>query len=435
MVKIIDIEPGSLAAGAGIEAGDLLVSINKNPIRDVLDYRFYLTEKRVELVCERGGERYEVDIRKDEYDDIGLIFETPLMDKKQRCANKCIFCFIDQLPSGMRETLYFKDDDSRLSFLHGNYITLTNLTDADIDRIIKMRISPLRVSVHTTNPELRVKMMKNRRAGEVLRYLEKIAAAGLDIDAQIVLCRSINDGAELGNTMRELLAYYPALGSVSVVPAGLTGHRSGLYPLLPHTPEECAGIINQALRVGDECLLKHGSRIFFPADELYIKAGVGIPDSSFYEDFSQLENGVGLVALLRDEFYDELRGGEIRLSSPRRVSVATGEAAFGLISSLAGNLCRAVSGLDVNVFAVKNNFFGGEVNVAGLLTGGDIAEQLANKPLGEELLIPAAALRAGEDIFLDDMTVEELGARLGVPIRPVSNDARELFRALLGQKP
>ncbi len=435
MVKIIDIEPGSLAAGAGIEAGDLLVSINKNPIRDVLDYRFYLTEKKVRLACERGGERYEAVIRKGEYDDIGLVFETPLMDKKQRCANKCIFCFIDQLPRGMRKTLYFKDDDSRLSFLHGNYITLTNLSDADIDRIIKMRISPLRVSVHTTNPELRVKMMKNRRAGEVLRYLDRIAAAGINIDAQIVLCRSINDGAELDRTMRELLAYYPALGSVSVVPAGLTGHRSGLYPLLPHTPEECADIINQVLRIGDECLEKYGSRFFFPADELYVKAGIETPDSSFYEEFSQLENGVGLIALLRDEFYDELKGTEIRVASPRRVSVATGEAAFALISSLAENLCREVLSLEVNTFAVKNNFFGGGVNVAGLLTGGDIAEQLANEPLGDELLIPAAALRTGEDIFLDDMTIGELGARLGVPIRPVSNDARELLRALLGQKP
>lgn len=433
MVKITGIEPGSPAAKADIRAGDLLVSVNGNGIRDVLDYRFYLTEKKVLLTCERDGQTYNVTIRKGEYDDIGLEFETPLMDGKHSCANRCIFCFIDQLPKGMRDTLYFKDDDSRLSFLHGNYITLTNLTEGDIDRIIKMHISPLRVSVHTTNPELRVTMMKNRRAGEVLSYIGRAAAVGINIDAQVVLCRGINDGAELDRTMRDLLAYRPALGSVSIVPAGLTGHREGLYPLSPYTEEECAGIIGQVERAGDECLKKYGTRIFFPADEFYIKAGLKLPEAKFYEDFSQIENGVGLVASLKDEFGIELKLAELPATSARHLSLATGEAAFPMISSLVKRVCIAVPGLTVHVYAIKNNFFGGQVTVAGLLTGKDIAEQLAGEELGDELLIPAAALRRDDDIFLDDMKLSELSGKLGVKIRPVQNDGGELLRALLGE--
>jgi putative radical SAM enzyme (TIGR03279 family) len=434
MVKIKGIDPGSPAAKAGIAAGDILVSINGNGICDVLDYRFYITEKKIEIKCERGGQPYAVTIRKGEYDDIGLEFETPLMDKKHSCANRCIFCFIDQLPKGMRSSLYFKDDDSRLSFLHGNYITLTNLNDADIDRIIKMRISPLRVSVHTTNPALRVEMMKNRRAGEVLKYLERVASAKISIDAQIVLCRGINDGAELDRTMRDLLSYRPALESVSVVPAGLTKHREGLYPLSPYTPEESAKIIEQVGRIGDECVRKYGTRIFFCADELYIKAGIDMPEAEYYEDFSQIENGVGLVASLKDEFGSELEYCGLPKSSSRRVSIATGEAAFSLISSLARRVCLAVPGLEAHVYAIKNNFFGGQVTVAGLLTGKDISEQLEGEELGDELIVPAAALRKDDNIFLDDMTLDELSEKLGVPVRAGGTSGGELLHALLGDK-
>ncbi|NLW73407.1 MAG: DUF512 domain-containing protein [Clostridiales bacterium] len=432
VVKITEITPGSPAAAAGIRAGDFLVSINRHKIRDLLDYGFYLTDSRVELECQRDGEGYRVVINKGEYDDIGLGFETPLMDKKRSCANKCIFCFIDQLPRGMRESLYFKDDDSRLSFLHGNYITLTNLYDRDIDRIIKMRLSPLRVSVHTTNPELRVMMMNNRRAGRVLSYLRRVADAGIDIDAQVVLCRGINDGAELDRTLRDLLAYYPALRSVSIVPAGLTRYREGLYPLSPYTKEECRAIIRQVDTFGEECKKKFGTRIFYLADEFYIRAGLPMPEYDYYEDFPQIENGVGLVASLRDEFLHELENTDLPKSLARRISVGTSEAACGLISELAGRLCGEVAGFEVLVYPIKNNFFGPEVTVAGLLTGADFAEQLRGRDLGDELLIPAAALRQGDDIFLDDMTIDELSVTLGVPIRAIANNGSELLHAMLG---
>jgi len=432
VVKITEITPGSPAAAAGIRAGDFLVSINRHKIRDLLDYGFYLTDSRVELECQRDGEGYRVVINKGEYDDIGLGFETPLMDKKRSCANKCIFCFIDQLPRGMRESLYFKDDDSRLSFLHGNYITLTNLYDRDIDRIIKMRLSPLRVSVHTTNPELRVMMMNNRRAGRVLSYLRRVADAGIDIDAQVVLCRGINDGAELDRTLRDLLAYYPALRSVSIVPAGLTRYREELYPLSPYTKEECRAIIRQVDTFGEECKKKFGTRIFYLADEFYIRAGLPMPEYDYYEDFPQIENGVGLVASLRDEFLHELENTDLPKSLARRISVGTSEAACGLISELAGRLCGEVAGFEVLVYPIKNNFFGPEVTVAGLLTGADFAEQLRGRDLGDELLIPAAALRQGDDIFLDDMTIDELSVTLGVPIRAIANNGSELLHAMLG---
>ncbi|HHT53762.1 MAG TPA: DUF512 domain-containing protein [Clostridiales bacterium] len=433
VVRITEIAPGSSAAAAGIEAGDFLVSINRHKIRDLLDYGFYMADTVVEIEFERDGARYRAVINKGEYEDIGLGFETPLMDKKRSCANKCIFCFIDQLPRGMRESLYFKDDDSRLSFLHGNYITLTNLYDRDIDRIIKMRLSPLRVSVHTTNPELRVKMMNNRRAGRVLSYLRRVADAGIDIDAQIVLCRGINDGAELDRTMHDLLKYRPALRSVSVVPAGLTRHREGLYPLSPHTKEECGAIIRQVDALGEECRQKYGTRIYFCADELYIKAGLPVPGYDYYEDFPQIENGVGLVASLADEFSSELENTDLPEKLTRRVSIATSEAATGLIRELAGRLCGEIAGLEIMVWPIKNHFFGPEVTVAGLLTGQDIAEQLEGRELGDELLIPAAALRQGEDVFLDDMTPDALSQTLGVPVRAVGNDGGELLCAMLGR--
>ncbi len=273
MVEIKAVEERSRAWNVGIRQGDILLSINDHPIKDVLDYRFYLAETTVLINCLRAGQTLSFTIRKDTYDDIGLSFETPLMDKKQHCTNACIFCFIDQLPRGMRESLYFKDDDSRLSFLHGNYITLTNMTDEDIDRIIKMRFSPMNISVHTTNPALRVQMMKNKRAGDVLSYLQRIKDAGLTMHAQIVLCRGVNDGEELDRSMRDLAKLYPELDSVSVVPAGLTDHRDGLYPLQPFSSLECAEVIRQVNAFGDECMQKFGSRLFYLADEFYLGVG------------------------------------------------------------------------------------------------------------------------------------------------------------------
>ncbi len=435
MVKITDVSARSRAKKAGIKQGDILVAINGREINDVLDYRFYLAENRINVSVLRDGKSLEFKIKKKEYDDIGLDFETPLMDKKHSCENKCVFCFIDQLPKGLRAPLYFKDDDSRLSFLHGNYITLTNLRDSDIDRIIEMHISPVNVSVHTTNPELRVSMMHNKRAGEVLSYLDRLKDAGITLCCQIVLCKGLNDNDELDRTMRDLEGLYPAMRSASVVPAGLTKFRDGLYPLEPFTAEECGDIIAQVNRFGDECYKKHGTRLFYPADEFYIKGGVELPGDEFYEEYSQIENGVGMLTELETEVLGELEYLEdVERSSfeGRVVSIATGYAAFDEISSICRRLEGLASGLKVNVYPIKNNFFGEQITVAGLLTYTDMFEQLRDKELGECLLIPAATLRAEGDLFLDDKSPEELSEALGVPVRTVENRGDELCGAILG---
>ena len=435
MVTITDVLPGSRAAAAGVCAGDILLSINGHEIRDVLDYRFYLTERRVTLALHRGPELLDVTIRKGEYDDIGLEFSTPLMDGKHCCANRCIFCFIDQLPKGMRDSLYFKDDDSRLSFLHGNYITLTNLGDRDIDRIIEMHISPVNVSVHTTNPELRCSMMGNKRAGKTLDYLRRLADAGIAICGQIVLCRGINDGVELDRSMRDLAELMPALRSVSIVPAGLTKYREGLYPLSPFTPEEAAAVIAQVDAFAEGCKAKYDTRLFFCADEFYLKAGLPLPDHAYYEEYSQIENGVGLLTSLCHEFDFELDYVDDLLPEaklPRTVTVATGEAAYGTLSALTERLMAKVPGLTVQVIAVHNDFFGDLITVAGLLTGRDLAAQLKGRDLGDELLLPSVTLRAEGDLFLCGMTPEALADELETPIKFVKNDGAALIAALLG---
>ena len=435
MVKITSVAPNSRAARHGVQANDILLSINGRTVTDVLDYRFFLTDTRVTLGLERGGEPYEVTISKREYDDIGLDFETPLMDKKHSCENKCIFCFIDQLPKGMRETLYFKDDDSRLSFLHGNFITMTNLRDADIARIIEMHISPVNVSVHTTNPELRVKMMHNKRAGEVLSYLPRMAEAGITLCGQIVLCRGINDGEELDRSMRDLLALGDAMESVSIVPAGLTRYRQKLFPLEPYTKEEAAAIIRQVDSFADECYASCGSRKFFCADELYLTAGLPLPEDRFYEGYPQIENGVGMITSLLTEFEDELPYLDEYMAdyhAPRRVSVATGVAAYPTIRSMAARLEAMVEGLEIHVYEIINHFFGETITVAGLLTGTDMFDQLRERELGDELFIPENTLRADEAMFLDNMTPDELSEKLGVPVRAGKNNGAEFIREMLG---
>ena len=436
MVKIQRVLPGSLAQGAGIADGDQLLSVNGHPIGDVLDYRFYLTDTLVHLALIRNGTQIDTSIRKGEYDDIGLEFETPLMDKKHSCANRCVFCFIDQLPKGMRSSLYFKDDDDRLSFLHGNYVTLTNLKDADIDRLITMHISPVNVSVHTTNPELRVRMMKNKRAGEVLSYLRRLADAGIALCTQIVLCKGLNDGTELERSMHDLLSYLPALRSCAIVPVGLTCHREGLYPLEAFSPEDAAAVIDQVNAFGDACLRTYGTRIFYCSDEFYLRAGRPLPNEDYYEDYSQIENGVGMLTSLRSEFEFELSYLEDYLPdfhAPRTVSLVTGVAAYDQISALGRQLEETVPGLCVHVHKIVNRFFGESVTVAGLLTGRDVLEQLQGKNLGDELLFPAVMLKADEEIFIDDMTPAQLSAALGkIPMRAVKNDGAELLRALLG---
>ena len=435
MVTITDVLPRSRAQKQGIRAGDILLTVNGRAVTDVLDYRFHLTNTEVCLGLTRDGVPFEVTIRKQEYDDIGLDFETPLMDRKHTCENKCIFCFIDQLPRGMRETLYFKDDDSRLSFLHGNFITMTNLKDADIDRIIEMHISPINVSVHTTNPELRIKMMHNKRAGAVLDYLPRLASAGITLCGQIVLCRGINDGAELDRSMRDLYALGEALESVSIVPAGLTRYRDKLFPLEPYTAEEAAAVIRQVDAFAATCLAESGSRKFFCADELYLTAGLPLPDESYYEEYAQIENGVGMITSLSTEFETELAFLDEYLAdniTPRTVSVATGVAAYPTILAMATRLEAMVEGLTIHVYAIVNHFFGESITVAGLLTGRDMAEQLQGKPLGDVLFVPENTLRAGEDMFLDDMTPDGLSAILGVPVRPGRNDGVAFIKEMLG---
>ena len=432
MVTISSVEPSSPAAKVGIRAGDILISINGQDINDVLDYRFYLTEKHVTLKIHRGPELFDVSIKKGEYDDIGLGFDTYLMDEKHSCRNKCIFCFIDQLPCGMRDTLYFKDDDSRLSFLLGNYITLTNLSDADVDRIIEMKTSPINISVHTTNPELRIQMMKNKRAGEVLSYLRRFADAGISLNCQIVLCKGVNDGAELRRTMRDLVSYLPSLNGVAIVPAGLTDHRDGLYKLEPYTPDEAAEIIDMVDAFAAECLEKYGSRLFFCADEFYLKAGRELPDDEYYEGYSQLEDGVGMIRSMQTEFDDEFEYiSDYDLAKPRSLSIATGYAAYDFILSLVERLKAASPSLDCKVYKIRNDFFGHNITVAGLITGQDITAQLEGKPLGERLLIPSVMLRHERDRFLDDVTTDELSERLGVKLVTVESNGAEFIEKIL----
>ncbi len=437
MVEITCVEPKSLASKAGILSGDILISINGNEINDVLDYHFYLADENIVLRLKNDSLEYEAVILKEQYEDIGLSFKTPLMDKKHSCKNKCIFCFIDQLPKGMRETLYFKDDDSRLSFLHGNYVTLTNMTEADIERIIKMHISPINVSVHTTNPALRVKMMNNKHAGEVLSYLDRLASAGIKLHAQIVLCKGINDRRELQRTLVDMEKLYPSLESLSVVPSGLTKYRDGLYPLSEFTREDAREIIRIVDEAANKAKEKHGTRIFYCADEFYIKAEYDIPTKEYYEEYMQIENGVGMLRSLIDEFREELS--YISDYNPnkikREVSVATGVASYPYISMLAGELERACPNLKIHVYKIINSFFGETITVSGLLTGVDMLSQLKGKTLGEELLIPENTLKADEDIFLCNMTVSELSRKLGVKVTASKNDGAELLCALLGIKP
>lgn len=438
MVRIIGVEKDSKAEKAGIKPLDMLVTINGNEICDVLDYRFYLAEKYLVVGLVGVDGKYNVRIKKGEYDDIGLEFETPLMDQKQHCRNGCIFCFIDQNPKGMREPIYFKDDDSRLSFIHGNYVTLTNMYDKDIDRIIKMHISPVNISIHTTNPELRVKMMKNKRSGDVLAYLDKLKEAGVSMCGQIVLCKGVNDGDELLRSLTDLSKYYPELGSVSIVPAGLTRHRDGLYPLADFTPEEAAAVIDMIDSIANEQLEKNGSRQFFAADEFYLKSGRPLPDTDYYEDYPQLENGVGMLRSFSDEFGMALEDVEdmlSRFSGPRTVTAVTGAASYPMIKGFADKLSALCEGLCINVVKIINNFFGESITVSGLLTGRDIYEQVRGLELGDELLIPSSALRADECDFLCGMTLAELSDKLGLKVTPVDNDGYAFAEAVFGVDP
>ncbi len=430
-VVITGVEPHSPARRHGIRAGMVLESINGHPIADVLDYWFYLMEKTVELSLTDGGRLRTVRLHKAEYDDIGLQFETYLMDKQRRCANNCIFCFVDQMPKGLRESLYFKDDDARLSFLFGNYVTLTNLRQQDIDRIIAMHISPINVSVHTTDPALRCEMMGNRFAGEKLAYLRQLAEGGVRLNTQLVLCPGINDGEQLDRSLRDLGALGPAVQSIALVPVGLTRYREGLYPLRPYTAAEAAAVIDQCDAFALRREQADGERIAWPADEFYLRAGRPVPEADFYGDFSQLENGVGLMALLRREFIEAVEASE-PCALRRRVTLATGVDAKEFLENLVAFLQQRWHNVECEVVAIRNDFFGPTITVAGLVTGGDLIAQLRGRQLGEELLIPSVMLRHEQDRFLDDVTVEEAERALGVPLKPVRNDGYALVEAILG---
>lgn len=436
MVTVQNVEKGSYAAKAGILPKDVLLSVNGNEIIDVLDYRYYTTEKKLLLTFSRNGESFEAKInKKDPYDEVGLEFETYLMDKQHSCKNKCIFCFIDQNPPGMRESIYFKDDDDRMSFFFGNYVTLTNLSDREVDRIIKMRISPVNISVHTTNPELRVKMMKNKHAGECLRYLKRFYDGGISMNCQIVLCKNINDGEELDRSLRELSAYAPLVESIAVVPTGLTAHREKLFPLEPFLPEDCEKVIAQINKIGEENLKKHGARLCYASDEWYITAGKPLPNEDYYEEYPQIENGVGMIRSMDTEIDDEIAAMEDEgfvLDTPRRVSVVTGEAAFEFIKNAVEKITKKWYNLECFVYVAKNLFFGGGVTVAGLLTGSDLVTALEGKELGDILYVPAVAVRHEGHIFLDDMTTEGLSEKLGVPVEPLDSDGSAFVRTLLG---
>lgn len=417
---------------AKIKDGYTLVSINDNEINDVLDYQFYMTDENIKLkVIDDNNRIKEYKIKKEQYEDLGLEFETYLMDKQHSCKNKCIFCFVDQMPKGMRQTLYFKDDDSRMSFLFGNYVTLTNLTQEDINRIIKMHISPVNISVHTTNPTLRVEMMKNKDAGKVLSYIKDLAAHNIRLNTQLVLCPGINDGEELVRSLNDLSEYYPALDSIAVVPVGLTKFRDNLTKLRLYTKQEAQQVIDTIENFSDTFYEKHGKRIAFASDEFYLKAERELPDYDYYEDFNQLDNGVGLVTMLKQEFVDALENEEFSPSS-YKTTLVTGELAYPLIKELAQKAEEKYPQIKVNVEKIINHFFGETITVAGLVTGKDLIEQLKDKINTETLVVPSVMLRHEQDKFLDDITIEQVEKALNVKVKISQTDGYELLCNMLG---
>lgn len=431
--RIISVDPASPAALAGILPGDILGSVGGERIKDVFDLMFFSYEPRISVEVIRDGEALSFDIAKGEGENLGLNFETYLMDNPRSCANKCIFCFIDQMPPGMRETLYFKDDDARLSFLQGNYITLTNLGERDVERIIKMRISPVNISVHTTNPVLRCEMLGNRRAGESLKYLNRLAEAEITINAQIVLCPGYNDGAELKRTLSDLKALLPALGSVSIVPVGLTKYRDGLVKLAPLDKAGALEIISAAEDIGRQCINEGHGRVFFCSDEIFLTAEKPLPAVGYYEDFPQLENGVGMASLFSDDFIYAVSNIADSLppdTANQPCALVTGRLFYPILREMIDLLKDKCNNIECGVFPIQNDFFGHNVTVAGLVTGGDIINQLKNTDLPGRLIIPSDMLRSGEWVFLDDVTVEEIEAALSVKIS-VSDGAESLVKLIL----
>lgn len=435
MTVIRSVDPRSPAQRAGLEAGETLTHVNGHPIIDVLDYKFYTYDPCLELKLKTaGGEERTVRIKKREGEDLGLEFETYLMDRAHSCANNCIFCFVDQMPKGMRPSLYFKDDDARLSFLMGNYLTLTNLSQREIQRICDLRISPINISVHTTDPALREEMLKNPRAGEVLDIMTRFARHNITMNCQIVSCPGINDGTALEKTLSDLAGLYPAVNSISVVPVGVTRYREGLYPLRPYTREEAWAVLDQVERFAQGHREKAGTRLVWCSDEFYLLACRKLPEEDFYEEFTQLDNGVGMLRLLTEEFRRGLKLMEPEEMAEHTVpfSIATGVSAAPFLKALTDMAHRKCPQIEGTVYAVQNDFFGRTITVAGLVTGGDLIAQLKERDLGKRLLIPANMLRAGERVFLDDVSLDDVERELGVPVLPVAQDGYELLDAMCG---
>lgn len=434
LTKIASVDLHSPARKAGVRPGETLTHINGHPIVDVLDYKFYAYDPRLELTLteENGGSR-TLRIKKEEGEDLGLNFETYLMDRARSCANKCIFCFVDQMPPGMRDTLYFKDDDARLSFLMGNYMTLTNLSQREIQRIIDLRISPINISVHATDPELRTAMLKNPRAGECLSIMERFAKAGIEMNCQVVACPGVNDGPALTRTMKDLGRLHPAVISVAVVPVGVTKFREGLCRIEPYTKEQAAALIDQVETFARAFLQEHGTSLVWCSDEFYLMAGRKLPEKAYYEDLDQLENGVGMLRLLLHQAAMGLEEEEPEQIEP--FSIATGLSAAPFVQEIVDNARKQCGNIKGTVYPIVNRFFGETITVSGLITGTDLIEQLRGKDLGGRLLIPDNMLRAGEQVFLDDVTVEQVEQALGVTVVPVPADSGfDLADAILGRE-
>lgn len=429
--KIKAVEPDSIARELELEPGDVLLEINGEKVEDIFDYHYLINEEYLELLVRKAnGEEWELEIEKEYEDDLGIVFENSLMDEYRSCRNKCIFCFIDQMPGGMRDTLYFKDDDSRLSFLQGNYVTLTNMSDHDIDRIIRYHLEPINISFQAMNPKLRCRMLNNRFAGEALAKVDRLFEAGIEMNGQIVLCKGINDGEELEYSLKTLEKYVPHLKSVSVVPVGLTRFREGLFPLEPFQKEDALQVLKQIERWQDYYWKKYGTHLVHAGDEWYILAEREMPEEDNYDGYLQLENGVGMVRLLLEEVkncLEELEGDERK----RSVSIATGKLAYPYICRLTEQIKEKYPGLSVQVYQIENRFFGEKITVAGLITGQDLMEQLKGKKLGERLLLPCNMLRSGENVFLDDVTVEELEKTLQIPIHIVESSGQSFVQEVI----
>lgn len=424
--KITAVDKGSPADRAGIIAGDILLMIDGVVVRDVLDYKFYSYDARLTLVLlSEQGEQRTVYVQKQEGEPLGLNFEHYLMDKMKRCSNRCVFCFIDQMPKGMRDTLYVKDDDARMSFLLGNYISMTNLSEEDVQRILRMHISPINISVQTTNPKLRVEMLQNPKAGQALELLPRFAQGGITMNCQLVICEGMNDGEELRRSLHDLEALYPAVRSISVVPFGMTDHREGLYPLQPTTQQGAKEMLDIVETFAHQCLHKHGTRLAWCGDEVYLKAGRSLPEADYYEDFTQFENGIGMLPLFAQEF--RLALPDYAGKTARPFCIATGVAAAPTLSTLIDEAIAVCDNLDSHIYAIRNDFFGHGVTVAGLITGQDLIAQLSGCALGERILISANMLRDGGDVFLDDLTLDDVQAKLGVPVIPVEIDGSNLL--------